>query len=222
MSLNEYIDHTLLKPEVTKEQIFKLCEEAKEYQFAAVCVNPIWVALCKELLTGTKVQVATVVGFPLGANMPQVKAFETKQAISDGATEIDMVMNVGALKSNDLEWVKKDIAAVVEAAGEQAIVKVILETGLLSEEEIETASRISVEAGAHFVKTSTGFGPGGATVPHIALMRKTVGPEIGVKASGGVRDYETAAAMVEAGATRIGASAGIAIVTGQTSQTSGY
>lgn len=222
MSLNQYIDHTLLKPEVTKEQILKLCQEAKEYQFAAVCVNPIWVALCKEQLTGTKVQVATVVGFPLGANTPEVKAFETKQAINDGATEIDMVMNVGALKSKDLEWVKKDIAAVVEAAGNQAIVKVILETGLLNEEEIETASRISVEAGAHFVKTSTGFGPGGATVPHIQLMRKTVGPEIGVKASGGVRDYETAAAMVEAGATRIGASAGIAIVTGRASETSGY
>ncbi|RXT14818.1 deoxyribose-phosphate aldolase [Ammoniphilus sp. CFH 90114] len=220
--LNEYIDHTLLKPEVTREQIIQLCQEAKEHKFAAVCVNPVWVGLCGEQLAGTKVQVATVVGFPLGANTSEVKAYETKQAVEQGATEIDMVLNVGALKSQDLEWVKNDVAAVVDAAKGKAIVKVILETGLLTEEEIAQASRLSVEAGAHFVKTSTGFGPGGATVPHIKLMRSIVGPEIGVKASGGVRDYETAKAMIEAGATRIGASAGIAIVTGEKGSTEGY
>lgn len=221
-NMNIYIDHTLLKPEVTKEQIVQLCQEAKEYQFAAVCVNPIWVNLCANELKGTEVKVATVVGFPLGATTPEVKAFETKQAVSHGATEIDMVLNIGALKSGDKDLVKRDIAAVVEAAGDQAIVKVILETGLLTDEEISESSKISVEAGAHFVKTSTGFGPGGATVPHIELMRKTVGPDIGVKASGGVRDYETALAMVQAGANRIGASAGIAIVTGQKAETEGY
>ncbi|MEW9667349.1 deoxyribose-phosphate aldolase [Ammoniphilus sp. 3BR4] len=220
--LNQYIDHTLLKPEATREQIEQLCQEAREHEFAAVCVNPIWVSLCSQRLAGTGVQVATVVGFPLGANATEVKAFETRQAVAQGATEIDMVLNIGALKSQDLEWVKRDVAAVVEAAKDKAIVKVILETGLLTEEEIVQASKLSVEAGAHFVKTSTGVGPGGATVPHIQLMRRTVGPDIGVKASGGVRDYETALAMVEAGATRIGASAGISIVTGKKASAEGY
>lgn len=220
--LNQYIDHTLLKPEATREQIEQLCQEAREHEFAAVCVNPIWVGLCSQRLAGTGVQVATVVGFPLGANATEVKAFETRQAVAQGATEIDMVLNIGALKSQDLEWVKRDVAAVVEAAKDKAIVKVILETGLLTEEEIVQASKLSVEAGAHFVKTSTGVGPGGATVTHIQLMRRTVGPDIGVKASGGVRDYETALAMVEAGATRIGASAGISIVTGKKASAEGY
>lgn len=220
--LNQYIDHTLLKPEATREQIIQLCQEASVHQFAAVCVNPIWVSLCSEQLAGTGVQVATVVGFPLGASTSEVKAFEAKEAVAQGATEIDMVLNVGALKSKEFEWVKKDVAAVVEAAKDKAIVKVILETGLLTDDEIVQASKLSVEAGAHFVKTSTGFGPGGATVPHIELMRRTVGPDIGVKASGGVRDYETALAMVEAGATRIGASASISIVTGKKASTEGY
>lgn len=222
MKLNKFIDHTLLKPEVTKQQIVELCQEAKEYDFAAVCVNPTWVNLCAELLSGTDVKVATVVGFPLGATTPEVKAFETKQAVEQGATEIDMVLNVGALKSGDKNLVMRDIAAVVQAAGNQAIVKVILETGILNDQEIVEASLISVEGGAHFVKTSTGFGPGGATVPHIKLMRETVGPNIGVKASGGVRDLETAKAMIEAGASRIGASAGVSIVSGTKAEGQGY
>lgn len=222
MKLNKYIDHTILKPEVTEQQILQLCQEAKDYDFAAVCVNPSWVKLCAEQLTGTDVKVATVVGFPLGATTPEVKAFETKQAVEHGATEIDMVLNVGALKSGDKVLVKRDIASVVQAAGNQALVKVILETGLLNDQEIQEASRISVEAGAHYVKTSTGFGPGGATVAHIKLMRATVGPEIGVKASGGVRDLETAMAMIEAGASRIGASAGVSIVSGAKAEDQGY
>ncbi len=222
MKLNKYIDHTILKPEVTEQQILQLCQEAKDYDFAAVCVNPTWVKLCAEQLTGTDVKVATVVGFPLGATTPEVKAFETKQAVEHGATEIDMVLNVGALKSRDKVLVKRDIVSVVQAAGNQALVKVILETGLLNDQEIQEASRISVEAGAHYVKTSTGFGPGGATVAHIKLMRATVGPEIGVKASGGVRDLETAMSMIEAGASRIGASAGVSIVSGTKAEDQGY
>jgi deoxyribose-phosphate aldolase len=207
------IDHTLLKPEATKEQIHKLCEEAKEHGFASVCVNPFWVREAAKLLAGTGVKVCTVVGFPLGATTKETKAFETKDAIAGGAEEIDMVLNIGALKSGDYETVRDDIRAVVEAAG-GAVVKVILETGLLTEEEIVKASDLSKEAGAHFVKTSTGFGKGGATVEAVRLMRQTVGESMGVKASGGVRDLETALKMVEAGANRIGASASVAIVTG--------
>jgi deoxyribose-phosphate aldolase len=207
------IDHTLLKPEATKEQIHKLCEEAKEHGFASVCVNPFWVREAAKLLAGTGVKVCTVVGFPLGATTKETKAFETKDAIAGGAEEIDMVLNIGALKSGDYETVRDDIRAVVEAAG-GAVVKVILETGLLTEEEIVKASELSKEAGAHFVKTSTGFGKGGATVEAVRLMRQTVGESMGVKASGGVRDLETALKMVEAGANRIGASASVAIVTG--------
>lgn len=222
MKLSKYIDHTLLKPEVTKEQILQLCREAKEYDFAAVCVNPTWVKLCAEQLAGTDVKVATVVGFPLGAATPEVKAFETKQAVGQGATEIDMVLNIGALKSGEKDLVKRDIASVVQAAGNLAIVKVILETGVLTDQEIIEASKISVDAGAHYVKTSTGFGPGGATVHHVKLMRETVGPNIGVKASGGVRDLETAKAMIEAGASRIGASAGVSIVSGTEAKGEGY
>lgn len=207
------IDHTLLKPEATKEQIQALCEEAKTYQFASVCVNPYWVKEAASKLQGTEVKVCTVIGFPLGATTTEVKVFETQKAIEQGATEIDMVMNMGALKSGDLDQVKDDIAAVVEAA-QGLTVKVILEVGLLSQDEIVLACELSKSAGAHFVKTSTGFGHGGATVEAVQLMRKTVGSELGVKASGGVRDHASVLKMIEAGANRIGASSGVAIVTG--------
>jgi deoxyribose-phosphate aldolase len=207
------IDHTLLKPEATREQIDRLCGEALAHRFASVCVNPAYVGRCAELLRGSEVKVCTVVGFPLGATTTAVKAYETRQAIDDGATEIDMVINVGALKSGDTAAVQADIAAVVDAAhAAGALVKVIIETALLSDDEKATACRLAQAAGAEFVKTSTGFGPGGATVEDVALMRRVVGPEMGVKASGGVRNYADVQAMVAAGATRIGASAGVAIV----------
>ncbi|MGN7468595.1 deoxyribose-phosphate aldolase [Brevibacillus sp. SAFN-007a] len=221
MQLNKFIDHTLLKPEATQEMIDKLCAEAKEHAFMSVCVNPYWVKRSAELLAGTDVKVCTVIGFPLGANTTAVKVAETRDAIANGATEIDMVLNVGALKSGDLETVKQDVAAVKQAAGD-VLVKVILETGLLTDQEKEIACKLCVEAGADYVKTSTGFGPGGATVEDIALMRKTVGPDIGVKASGGVRDGEAALAMIEAGASRIGTSSGISIVTGAQATGTGY
>ncbi|EMT50754.1 MULTISPECIES: deoxyribose-phosphate aldolase [Brevibacillus] len=221
MKLNKYIDHTLLKPDATAAMIDKLCAEAREHDFASVCVNPYWVKRSAELLAGTDVKVCTVIGFPLGANSTAAKAAETRDAIANGATEVDMVLNIGALKSGDLEAVKQDVAAVKEACGD-VLLKVILETGLLTEEEKVTACKLCVEAGADYVKTSTGFGPGGATVEDIALMRKTVGPEVGVKASGGVRDRAAALAMIEAGATRIGASSGIAIVNGGEAAGSGY
>lgn len=208
------IDHTLLKPEATKEQIEQLCAEAKEYQFASVCVNPTWVAYASELLKGTGVDVCTVIGFPLGANTPETKAFETTNAIENGATEVDMVINIGALKNGNDSLVEKDIQAVVYAAKGKALTKVIIETSLLTEEEKVRACKLAVSAGTDFVKTSTGFGSGGATVDDITLMRKTVGPTIGVKASGGVRSAEDAKNMIDAGATRIGASSGIAIVKG--------
>ncbi|MEH7524175.1 deoxyribose-phosphate aldolase [Bacillus sp. JJ1503] len=211
------IDHTLLKADATKEQIEKICAEAKEYQFASVCINPAWVKLSSQLLSGTDVKVCTVIGFPLGASTPETKEFETKNAIENGATEVDMVINIGALKSGDHELVERDIRAVVNAAKGKALTKVIIETSLLSEEEKVRACEISVKAGADFVKTSTGFSTGGATVEDIALMRKTVGPNIGVKASGGVRSAEDAQKMIQAGATRIGASSGAAIVNGLTS-----
>lgn len=211
--LASLIDHTLLKPEATAEQIDRLCQEAAAHHFASVCVNPYWVARAADRLQDTDVKVCTVVGFPLGASHTEIKALETKQAIQDGAQEIDMVMNIGALKYGDIEAVRGDIAAVVKAA-DGVLVKVILETGLLSPDEIRIASEQAKAAGAHFVKTSTGFGNGGATEEAIALMRQTVGPDLGVKASGGVRDRETAEAMIQAGATRIGASASVAIVTG--------
>lgn len=214
------IDHTLLKPESTQAQIEQLCKEAKEYEFATVCVNPYWVRVAAEELWGTEVGITTVIGFPLGATSTFSKVAETRDAIASGATEVDMVLNVGALKSADDEAVHNDIAAVVQAAKGQAVVKVILETGLLTDEEKVRACDIAKQAGVDFVKTSTGFGPGVATVEDIRLMRETVGPNIGVKASGGVRDAETAIAMIEAGATRIGASAGIAIVEGR--QGEGY
>ncbi|ETT82359.1 deoxyribose-phosphate aldolase [Viridibacillus sp. FSL R5-0477] len=207
------IDHTLLKPEATKEQIATLCQEAKKYDFASVCVNPTWVADAAKHLEGAKSVVCTVIGFPLGAQTSATKAFETKDAIANGASEIDMVINIGALKSGQLDVVKSDIQAVVDAAN-GTLVKVIIETCLLTDEEKVVACQLSKEAGADFVKTSTGFSTGGATAADIALMRKTVGPEMGVKASGGVRSLEDLEAMVEAGATRIGASSGVKIMNG--------
>ncbi|MEI4769499.1 deoxyribose-phosphate aldolase [Psychrobacillus sp. FJAT-51614] len=212
------IDHTLLKQNATKDQIEKLCEEAKTYKFASVCVNPTWVQLSAKLLQDSPVKVCTVIGFPLGASTTEVKAFETKNAIENGAEEIDMVINVGALKDADYDFIQKDIAAVVEAAKEKAIVKVILETCLLTNEEIVKASEISKAAGADFVKTSTGFSTSGATVEAVKLMRETVGQELGVKASGGVRSLEDLQAMVDAGASRIGASSGVEIMQGFTSK----
>ncbi|WP_096188348.1 deoxyribose-phosphate aldolase [Evansella halocellulosilytica] len=213
--LAKFIDHTLLKPDTTEEQIVTLANEAKEYKFASVCVNPTWIKTSYQILKDTDVKVCTVIGFPLGSSTPEVKAYETKDAIEKGATEVDMVINVGALKSGDYELVLRDIKAVVDAAKGKALTKVIIETSLLTEEEKVKACELSVEAGADFVKTSTGFSGGGATIEDIALMRKTVGPDIGVKASGGVRDRQSSLAMIEAGATRIGASAGIAIVKGE-------
>lgn len=214
------IDHTLLKPESTEAEIITLCQEAKEYNFATVCINPYWVTVAAEELLDSPVGITTVIGFPLGATSTFIKAAETRDAIAAGATEIDMVLNVGALKSQDEAAVLQDIKAVVQAASDQAAVKVILETGLLTDAEKIRACELAKEAGADFVKTSTGFGPGTATVEDIRLMRQTVGPNLGVKASGGVRDAATANAMIEAGATRIGASAGIAIVKGE--QGEGY
>ncbi|ALC92934.1 deoxyribose-phosphate aldolase [Bacillus sp. FJAT-18017] len=211
------IDHTLLKANATKAEITKLAEEAREYKFASVCVNPTWVKMAADLLEDTpEVKVCTVIGFPLGASTPETKAFETKNAIENGATEVDMVINIGALKDGNDELVERDIRAVVDAAKGKALTKVIIETSLLSDEEKVRASKLSVKAGADYVKTSTGFSTGGATVEDVRLMRETVGPEIGVKASGGVRSREDALAVVEAGATRIGASSGVAIVKGET------
>ncbi|MGQ7366216.1 deoxyribose-phosphate aldolase [Streptococcus suis] len=214
MKLNKYIDHTILKPETTKEQVAQILAEAKEYDFASVCVNPTWVAYAAQELKDSDVKVCTVIGFPLGANTPAVKAFETKDAIENGADEIDMVINIGALKSKNDGLVLEDIQAVVAASGDK-LVKVIIETCLLTEEEKVKACQLSKEAGADFVKTSTGFSTGGATVEDVALMRKTVGPDMGVKASGGARSYEDAIAFIEAGATRIGASSGVAIMKGE-------
>ncbi|MBM7554719.1 deoxyribose-phosphate aldolase [Thalassobacillus pellis] len=214
-NLAEWIDHTQLKPDTKQKKIDEVCSEAREYKFASVCVNPYWVEHCYKQLKDTDVKVCTVVGFPLGATTTEVKAFETKQAIENGATEIDMVINVGALKSGDHDSVQKDIEAVVREAEGKALVKVIIETSLLSDDEKVTACKLSVDAGADYVKTSTGFSGGGATVEDIRLMRKTVGPELGVKASGGVRDYESTKAMIDAGATRIGASSGIEIIKGE-------
>lgn len=219
--LARMIDHTLLKANATEAEIVKLAEEAKEYKFASVCVNPTWVKKASEILKDVEgVEVCTVIGFPLGATTSEVKAFETKNAIENGATEVDMVINIGALKDKQYDLVEKDIKAVVDAAKGKALTKVIIETCLLSDEEKEMACKLSVNAGADFVKTSTGFSTGGATVEDIALMRKTVGPDLGVKASGGVRSLEDAQNMIEAGATRIGASSGVAIVNGLTSESS--
>src|SRR5512136_728245 len=215
LSLAGMIDHTLLKPDATQDQVAQLCYEARKYGFASVCVNPTWVELCAQLLKGSPVKVCTVIGFPLGATAPEVKAFETQTAIRQGAGEIDMVINIGALKARDLELVARDIRGVVGMAhAEGAIVKVIIEAVLLTDEDKTIACLLSKEAGADFVKTSTGFASGGATVHDVALMRRVVGPEMGVKAAGGVRTYEDAENMIKAGATRIGASAGVKIIQG--------
>lgn len=211
MELNKYIDHTLLKPEATKEQITKLCEEARQYDFASVCVNTCYVPLAKQLLAGSDVKVCCVVGFPLGAMDTVSKAFEAKTAVENGAQEVDMVINIGALKDKDCDYVTKDIAAVVEAS-KPAIVKVIIEACLLTDEEKVEACKCSMNAKAEFVKTSTGFSTHGATPEDVALMKKTVGDVCKVKAAGGVRSYDDAMKMIEAGADRLGCSAGIKVM----------
>ena len=210
--LNCFIDHTLLKADATVEQITKLCQEAREYKFASVCVNSCWVRLCSELLRGSGVAVCTVVGFPLGAMIPEAKAFEAEAAIENGATEIDMVINIGALKSQDYRMVAKDIQVVCDAVHQHgALLKVIIEACLLTKDEKVIACLLAKNAGADYVKTSTGFSTGGATVEDVALMRSVVGEEMGVKAAGGIRDKKTAEAMLDAGADRLGASAGVQI-----------
>jgi len=214
-NLARMIDHTLLRPDATPDQIAQLCFEARKYGFASVCVNPTWVKLCAQLLQGSRVTVCTVVGFPLGATAPEAKVFECEKAIEQGASEIDMVINIGALKARDLELAARDIRGVVAAAhARSAIVKVIIEAVLLTDEEKTIACLLAKEAGADFVKTSTGFASGGATVHDVQLMRRVVGPGLGVKAAGGVRTHADAERMVQAGATRIGASAGVKIVQG--------
>jgi len=215
LDLAKYIDHTLLKPDATQEEIDTMCAEAIEYGFAAVCINPTWVKRTAQNLRGSDVKTATVIGFPLGANTSDIKAMEARRALRDGAREVDMVINIGALKSGQHELVRKDIEKVVDASHEGgAITKVILETALLTDEEKVIASALAKAAKADFVKTSTGFSGGGATVYDVALMRETVGPDMGVKASGGVRTLEDAEDLIAAGATRIGASAGVQIVGG--------
>ncbi|EPH12907.1 deoxyribose-phosphate aldolase [Facklamia hominis ACS-120-V-Sch10] len=211
MSMNQYIDHTLLKAQATRSEIERLCQEAKKYQFMSVCVNPYWVAYANELLHDTSVKVCTVIGFPLGANTSSVKAFEAKEAVKTGADEVDMVINVGLVKDGLWEQVQADIKAVVDSA-KPALVKVIIETCLLEHDEIVNSCQAAQQAGADFVKTSTGFSTGGATVDDVALMRQTVGPDMGVKASGGIHTFEEAQALIEAGASRLGASKGVAIV----------
>lgn len=205
------IDHTILKPGATGEQVVQLCREARENGFASVCVNPCFVSLVSKQLEGSSAKTCSVIGFPLGANTTEVKALEAQRAVADGAHEIDMVIHVGALKAGDLDYVEKDIAAVVKASGQSAV-KVIIETCLLTDAEKETACRLAKKAGAAFVKTSTGFSTGGATAADVALMRGIVGDSMGVKASGGVKSLQDALIMVEAGASRIGTSSGIAIV----------
>ena len=212
MNINKLIDHTVLKPNARKEDVLKLIAEAKEYNFASVCINPCWIELASKELQGSGVDVCTVIGFPLGANTTEVKVFETKDAIAKGATEVDMVINVAKLKDQEYDFIENEIHQIVEAAKGKALVKVIIETCLLTDEEKVKACELSQKAGADFVKTSTGFSTGGATVHDIALMRKTVGPDMGVKASGGVHTHEEAMAMVNAGATRIGASAGVKLL----------
>ncbi len=213
MEKSKYIDHTILKATATREDILKLCSEANQYHFASVCVNPAYVALAHQLLSGTGVMVCTVIGFPLGANTPSVKAFETTQAIADGADEVDMVINLGQAKAHDWDGVYEDIRAVVQAAS-GVLVKVIIETCYLTDEEKVKACQMAVKAGADFVKTSTGFGTGGATVEDVRLMKQTVGNACKVKASGGIRDKEAFEAMIAAGADRIGCSAGVKIMEG--------
>ena len=213
-ALARYIDHTLLKPEASAEEIHRICDEAKKYQFASVCVNPSYIKQVAEELQGSGVTPCCVIGFPFGTQPPETKKNETLDAIINGAKEVDMVINVGNIKNKDWLAVKRDISAVVEAANTKAKVKVIIETALLTDEEKVRACTIAKLAGADFVKTSTGYSKGGATVEDVALMRKTVGPDMGVKASGGIRTYEDAVKMIRAGANRLGCSAGVAIVTG--------
>ncbi len=217
--LAKMIDHTLLRADATRNEITKLTEEAKQYQFASVCVNPGWVSYAAEQLQGTGVDICTVIGFPLGASTTETKAFETKDAIAKGATEVDMVINISALKDGNDDYVEQDIRAVVDAAA-GTLVKVIIETCLLTDDEKVRACQAAVRAGADFVKTSTGFSTGGATPEDIALMRRTVGPDVGVKASGGVRSLEDMQKMIEAGASRIGASSGVKIMQGGESSSS--
>lgn len=219
IAINRYIDHTLLRPESTQIQIDKLIAEAVEHQFASVCVNPTWVSYAAKALKGTEVNVCTVIGFPLGGNTTSVKAFETKDAVANGADEIDLVINIGQLKSGQYDAVEADIRAVVEASGDK-LVKVIIETCLLTDDEKVKACRLAATAGADYVKTSTGFSTAGANIADVTLMRKTVGPNIGVKAAGGTRSYADAEAFIKAGATRIGTSAGVAIVNGETANSS--
>jgi len=209
--MNKYIDHTLLKPDASQKGVEKLCEEAKEHSFKSVCVNPSFVALAAEKLEGTDVDVCTVIGFPLGANTEAVKVFEAQEAIKDGATELDMVLNISKLKDGKYDEVRQEMEAIKKVAGKR-VVKVILETCLLSDAEIVKACELAVEAGLDFVKTSTGFSTGGATVEDVKLMKQTVGDKAEVKASGGIRDRKTMLAMIDAGATRIGASAGIKLI----------
>jgi len=209
------IDHTLLKPDATQDEVAQLCYEARKHKFASVCVNPSYVKLCSELLEGSGVEVCVVVGFPLGATPTDGKVFETQQAIREGASEVDMVINVGALKSRDYESIERDIASIANAChADNAILKVIIEAALLTDEEKVVACQLSKVAGADFVKTSTGFGPGGATIEDVALMRRVVGPTMGVKAAGGIRTFEDAQKMIAAGASRLGASASVRIIQG--------
>lgn len=217
MNIAKYIDHTLLKPEATRDEIQKLCEEAKKYRFYAVCVNPNRVAFAAALLKGSGVKVAVVVGFPLGTTFTSIKTTEAMEAVALGADEIDMVLNIGALKDGDIAVVEHDIGQVVAAVSPRPV-KVILETSKLSLEEIVVACNIAKKTGAAFVKTCTGFGGGSATVEHIKLMRKTVGPDMGVKASGGIKDYAAAKSLIDAGATRLGCSASVAIMEGALAQ----
>jgi len=212
MNLAKYMDHTILKPDTTIEGVKKICIEAIEHGFASVCINPYYTTYVSEKLKGTNIKTCVVIGFPLGANTKEVKAFEAAEAIENGADEVDMVINIGALKDKNYEVVKEDIEGVVKVASKKVIVKVIIETCLLTELEKVKACEISKACGADFVKTSTGFSNAGATPEDVALMRKTVGKELGVKASGGIRDYATALKMVEAGANRLGVSASVAIV----------
>ena len=218
-SMSHMIDHTLLKPEASQEEIAQLCYEARKYGFISVCVNPTYVKLCSQLLEGSGVLVCTVIGFPLGATSTEAKVFEAQQAVREGATEIDMVINVGAVKSRDYELVEQDIASVARVChASNAILKVIIEAALLTDEEKVIACQLAKVAEADFVKTSTGFGPGGATPEDVALMRKVVGPRMGVKAAGGIRTYADAQKMIEAGASRIGASASVKILQGAPEQ----
>ncbi|WP_419725148.1 deoxyribose-phosphate aldolase [Terrisporobacter petrolearius] len=216
------IDHTVLKAFSSKEDVIKVCKEAKEHGFFSVCINPTHIELAKQELEGSNVKVCTVIGFPLGANTSEVKAFETKDSIAKGAHEVDMVINIGALKDKNYDLVYKDIKAVVDAANKEALVKVIIETCYLTDEEKKIACELSVKAGADYVKTSTGFGTGGSTPEDIKLMRDVVGPNVGVKASGGVRTTDDAIKVIDAGASRIGASASISIATGEKTDIIGY